>query len=550
MRAPRSGHGRAAVALALLGGAVTDPSGAAAQVGMGAWDADERVLITDFQRVTALARSPDRLFAATDGGLVVLNDAFGRWDLPITREDGYPEVPVLALAFDDRDGTLWMATRDGRLRQFDVFGRRWLDVLSIPGTVTRIVAPVDDPSLLYVRRDDGWFALDPFNRDLRPVGGLEVQQAVEQDFELRERSELISDARWEAHAGFLGRRGSERYEVTDVMPAATGAGQFWVATYGGFLEKYDSLSGASEPVDYGMIGIGAGAVLAADGSVWLAPAYASDRYAVAATDDELEEWRTWTGRSFGFDGGEAPDAPIRAWLDAGADVWAGGDRGLHRFDGETWHRESLGTREDVAPITALIEGPPGLDGVWIGTGRGLLRIRAPGASPDGLMLSAARVRALAVNGPDLWIGTDAGLVRLSVGADEAGGELTHPEPAGAPRGRVGALAVADGRLYAGIERDVWLLDPGAGWTRPAPLGVLPARVTALAARDGVVWIGTDEGLVSWDTRDDVVRPFTFAGGDLPTGPRGERGVAAISPDEEGAVWVATPAGAVRLDPIR
>jgi ligand-binding sensor domain-containing protein len=332
------------------------------------------------------------------------------------------------------------------------------------------------------------------------------------------------------------------------MPAAGAGGQFWVATYGGFLEKYDSLSGAIEPVEYGIVGIGSAAVLTAGEAVWFAPAHASDRYAVAAADFDLEEWQTWTGRSFGFEGRDAPDAPIHAWLAAGDDTWAGGDRGLHRYDGEAWHRESPGAEADVASITALAMGPPGLEGVWIGTRRGLFRIRAAGAFPDAAMLSATRVLALAAHDTDLWIGTDAGLVRLRGAAADGEAPVGLPESAEAPRGRVGALATDGDYVYAGIERDVWVLATDAGWTRAAPLGVLPARVSALAARDGVVWIGTDEGLVAWDTRDDLVTPFTFAAGDLPVGSRGERGVDGIAVEPEGAVWVATPAGAVRLDP--
>jgi ligand-binding sensor domain-containing protein len=551
----RAGREVSVMAALALAAPLLGRSAVAAQAGLGAWEADERVVITDFQRVTALARSSDHLFAATDGGLVVLDDAFERWELPITREDGYPDAQVLALGWDRRDGTLWLSTRDGRLMQLDMFSRRWLDEFSLPGTVTRIVAPADDPSHLFLRRGDGWFALDPFTRDVVPASTADVQQAVQRDFDLRARGELLSDVRWEAHSALLGRRGSARYDVTDVMPATGAGGQFWVATYGGFLERYDSLSGAVEPVAYGMVGIGAGAVLASGESVWLAPAHASDRYGVAVADRELEEWRTWTGQSFGFDDWEAPDAPIRAWLAAGDDTWAGGDRGLHRFDGEGWHRESPGTRTDVAPITSLAAGPPGLDGVWVGTRRGLFRVRTAGALPDAAMLSAARVRALAVHDADLWIGTDAGLVRLR--GDPAAGDdvavqmeraAAFPESAGGPPGRVGALAADNGRLYAGIERDVWVLAAGTGWTRAAPLGVLAARVTALAAHEGVVWIGSDEGLVAWDTRDDFVTPFTFAGGDLPVGPRGERGVLGLSIETEGAVWAATPAGAVRLDP--
>lgn len=576
-RFPAGGRPLAA-ALCAISVASALPSGVLGQEISGAWDADDRVLITDFQRVTALARSPDRLFAATDGGLVVLSDAFGHWELPITREDGWPAAQVLALGWDGRDGTLWLATRDGRLLQLDMAGRRWLDGFSVPGAVERIVAAADDPSRLLLRRGERWYALDPFTRDLQPVSSGVVQQAIGTDFDLRARRDLLTDPTWQAAQPFLGRRGHERYAVTDVMPSAGGSGEFWVATYGGFLERYDSFSGNSEPVDYGMVGIGAAAVLVADETLWFAPRHASDRYGVAAADPALEEWSTWGGAALGFGSRGAPDAPIRAWLRLGDDTWAGGDRGLHRFDGERWHQESLGRRADVAPITSLAAGPAGLPGVWVGTERGLLRIRSAGAQPDVLMLSATRVRSLAVHDGDLWVGTEAGLVRLrgddplagDPGVGDAEGEdggaedaevgrapvrpeedaeraatVPMPEDVGPP-GRVGALAADGGRLYAGIERGVWVLDR-ADWSRAAPLGVLAARVSALAAHDGVLWVGTDEGLVAWETQEDVVRQFTFAAGDLPTGSRGERGVTGIAVEPGGAVWAATPAGAVRLD---
>jgi len=523
------------------------PALADAQQILGAWDADERVTVTDFQRVTALARSSDRLFAATDGGLVVVSDAFERWELPITREDGYPTSQVLALGWDRRDATLWLATRDGRLRQLDMAGRRWLDELSLSGAVTRIVVPSDDPSLLYVRRGSRWDAVDPFTRQTEPVGAARVQQAIGSDFDLRARAELLQSPIWEAARAFLGRRGSERYTITDVMPASGTSGTYWVATYGGFIERYDSFSNQSEPLDYGMVGIGAAAVLATDTAVWFAPAYPTDRYGVGAADPRLESWHTWIGYGFGSVDRGAPDGPIRAWLRTADGVWAGGDRGLHRYDGDSWHIEPTQTRSSDAPITALAQGPEGLPGVWVGTERGLFRIRSPGAGPDVMLLTADRVRALAAHGGDVWAGTDGGLFRLSSDAGVAEDAPPMVQPDAGPPGRVGALASDGTRLYAGIERDLWVLDPDDGWGRAAPFGVPGVRIRALAVQDSVVWIGTDEGLIRWDTGSDVVTNYTFAAGDLPSGPRGERGVSDVSSAIRGRVWVATPAGAVRLD---
>lgn len=532
---------RRTLALAALGTLAGCASGsgapASAQVVAGPWDTDERVVVTDFQRVTALARSPDRLFAATDGGLVVLSDAFRRWELPVTREDGWPDAQVLSLAWDGRDATLWIGTRDGRLLQFDVLGRRWRDDLPVGFAPTRIVPAVDDASRLYARGASQWQAVDPFSRDVRPVSAAEVQRSIEADFDLRARAELLRDPRFDAARPFLGRRGSRRYEVTDVMPAAGTAGGFWVATYGGFLELYDGFGGQGQPVPYGVVGLGAGAVLADGDTMWFAPLWATDRYGVAAADVELEDWATFGAEAFGLDA--APADPVRAMVRGPGGIWAGGERGLNRWDGEAWHREPLGSLAGDAPVTSLASGVEGLEGIWVGTERGLFRVPAPGAGPSGVALQTTGVNALAVVAGDLWIGTDAGLVRIGAGEPAAAAD--------APPGRVGALAADGDRLVAGIERDVWLREPDGSWRRAEPIGALAAWVTALEVSDGVVWIGSDEGLVAWDTETDVVTHFSFAAGDLPMGPRSERGVLDLAVDAEGGVWAATPAGAVRLD---
>ncbi len=542
-------EGRVLLRLALLtlvaacGGGAAPPA-VSAQTVAGAWRMNERVVVTDFQHVTALARSPDRLFIATDGGLAVLRDAFGRWELPVTREDGYPDTRVLALGWDRRDASLWMATRDGRLLQLDLDGRRWLDSFSLGSAVDRIIAPAADPSRLLLRTRGRWTAFDPFDRSTERASGGEVQAAIEADFDLRDRAELLEDPSFEAARAFLGRRGSRRYEVTDVMPSAQAPGEFWVATYGGFLERYDRFSGDAEPVDYGIVGYGAAAVHVDGRSerIWFAPRQPSDRYGVGVTDSGLQEWTAWAGAVGGFEHRGAPDAPVHAWLSTESGVWAGGDRGLYRYDGDRWRTETLGSRADVAPVAALAETRGEDGGVWVGTGRGLLRIPAPGAQPDVLALRAEPIRALASHGETLWVGTDAGLVRLDADA--------RPDPAGGPPGRVGALASDGRRLVAGIERGVWVLDGEAEWTRAAPFGVLAAPVTALVVGGGVVWVGTSEELIAWETASDRITTYTFAAGDLPTGPRGERAIFDLAVEADGAVWVATPAGAVRLGPER
>ena len=108
------------------------------------------------------------------------------------------------------------------------------------------------------------------------------------------------------------------------MPA-TELGQFWVSSYGGFLFRYDSFSGQATPVDYGLVGHGANAVLADETSVWFAPGELIDRYSITWADSDLVDWRTWESESIGPLDRELPSDPIHVLLRDKDDVWAGGD---------------------------------------------------------------------------------------------------------------------------------------------------------------------------------------------------------------------------------
>ena len=102
------------------------------------------------------------------------------------------------------------------------------------------------------------------------------------------------------------------------------------------------------------------------------------------------------------------------------------------------------------------------------------------------------------------------------------GDVPEPEPGpGEIRVRVAAMGLN--------PVDYKLAARGHGnWTYPHILG-LDVAGTVEAVGDGV---------------------DTFAAGDLPTGPHGERAILDLAVEADGAVWIATPAGAVRLGPER
>ena len=517
------------------------PALARSQIGPSHWEADERIVVTDFQRVTALARAPDRLFVATDGGLVVRNVAFDGWEFPITREDGYPPSRIMALAWDRRDGTLWMATEDARLIQLEPFDRRFIDEIRLNERITRIIPSLDDPSGLLVRRRGRWFSLDPFTRRMTVVDAAAVDRAVAADFDLSQRRELLNSARFDAARSFLATRGSRRYQVTDVVRAME-LDQFWVASYGGFLFRYDAVTGQALPVDYGLVGRGGGAVLADETGIWFAPDEADDRYSITRADLDLQIWRTWEPESIGPEDRNLPSDPIHALLRVGDELWVGGDRGVYRFDGEEWHREAAGQLGAGTRILSLAQGPAGLPGIWVGTDRGLYLLSGQGAPVDPPWLGTRRITSIASHGGLLWVGTDRG---LAVFEALAGRPVAHFS-AGQPRGRVWSMKATGDRLYVGMDRELWWLEDQS-WHRADALGVLAAPASALDVRGGIVWIGSNDGLTVWNTISGEQRRYSFAAGDLPTGDGGEVGVSSISAIGSDLVWLTTPAGAIRLD---
>jgi ligand-binding sensor domain-containing protein len=176
----------------------------------------------------------------------------------------------------------------------------------------------------------------------------------------------------------------------------------------------------------------------------------------------------------------------------------------------------------------------------VGGERGLDRFGDPVGSSERL-LSGTLVRAIQTVDAGAWVATDRGL--LFVGDDGSAGPA-----ADVPAFPAGAVTGDGTRIWAGVDRHIWQRAAEGGWRRLDELGTLSSPVTSLATAAGVLWVGTDDELVAWQTDGrGPQRRYTFAAGDLPLGPFGERGIAHILALDGSTVWIATPAGALRLE---
>ena len=526
----------------LLGWFLLTASGLSAQT--GGWRTDERVLITDFGIVTALARSSGSVFAATTGGLIILDESFQRLELPITVEDGFPPGVPTAMAFDQRDRSLWLAAA-GELLQFDPFSRRFRDRIAVRQLVTELVPAEPSGSDLFIRMRGEWWRLDTFSRDLRRADPGAVLAAIDSRADLRAREEALRDPFFLEAAGQAARSShSGPVRVLDVVPSRD-AYNWWLGTAGESLVRYDGIGQVGGRTALGPAGIGMASVVATEEAIWFAPDQPLEgRYAVASATKDLQQWRAWRA-----DSSRAVPDLVTDLLRSPGGIWAGGESGLYWMaDGRAEWREERAVDLSYRPVLSLASASgPAAEVVWVGTARGLLRVRASGGGIDIAVMPSVAVGSVVEAAGRVYIGTVHGLYSMVV--PDSIGQSVQPHRVDGPsalRSPVGALAASGDTVYAGLDSEVWWRAGGeAPWARLESVGRARAAVSALAILDGVLWVGSAAELTVAEVAGGVVGRYSF-GPDLPPGPRGETAIDDISIVSATEAWIALPAGAIRL----
>ena len=521
----------AAIALAAACG-TTAPGASSDGLGLrhAYWRAGDRVLVSDFRDVGAVAADRRFVFAASEQGVLVFDHRFQGWLAPLTVEDGFPraDLPV-ALEVDPLSGTLWMVTRSGALWAHDVaLGGEWRWVGSLPGTPPARLVPHEGS--LWIRTGSGWFESSGGGAPTRANPPAEVQGASGSGLEQLERS---SAAFRSTGSSLTVDEFLRRYEITSAAPSPNPS-VWWLGTWGGGLYSYDDRMLDAEPMRYGAVGRGVAAigVVPGDGGYWFGSDGLDMRRGVAHADRDLQRWLWHEGGREG-----APGSPVHAILETEAGLFVGAQDGLYRLAGDRWERATDADGLPAPTVRALAASGGAL---WAGTDRGLARIQPQGRGfgverVDGT--TGARIHALATLDSLLWIASERGLWSLNLRT----GTLAQPPLDDARlRGRVLGVAHDAGTLYALAESTLLAYD-GASWTAPLVTASLAGigRPTHLAARAGVVWIAGTAGALGFDPITGAETLFSVPR-DIPEGP--VRQVVPVA----GGVWFATPAGALLI----
>ena len=246
-------------------------------------------------------------------------------------------------------------------------------------------------------------------------------------------------------------------------------------------------------------------------------------------------------------------------------LWVGSQNGLNRYDGYEFRdlrqRTPEGDPLDHLIVTALFEDAG--EQLWVGTQKGLLVLDASGRvirryrhdSKDSRSLSSSDVSAvLRDSNGDLWVGTNAaGLCRQRVGDSGFAHYRSSAETPGrrlADDGVNVLYEAPDGHLWAGTDGGLCRFDPErnrfACSDEPgSELGALGGLEVRAIHHDssGVLWVGTwGDGLFAGRPEGGRIEPLD-----------GEwrRDLApflsAIVEDVDGALWIGSRRGLIRLD---
>ncbi len=502
------------------------------------WRPEDRILITDFSVVDAVAASPWVIFAATRHGLLIYDRRVHAWQSPVTTLEGFPAARVRIALADPVGSSVWLGTDEGWAR-YDADQHHW-DMGPATGGVAGLMLDARDPvSGIFVRDQSGWRflprgALLPIpGTPLPPPGArvtpLDVQAALQSaPMAQALRALILTDPRLRT------------YQFTSAARPPDGSDLFF-GTNGVGLVRIDPTLSQWEPLPFTLIGVGADALATGPDGVWAVSTSAAGlrtgvgpaggRSGITWLPDELSATSSvepQPGSGFGF-------ATVYRLLAAGHQLWIATGSGLYRMDPESGKTRRFAASDGLPSedVRALAPAP---DGVWVGTTKGLAVVTT-GDRIVRLGDEGVAVLSLVAVGETLWVGSTVGIGVLAPGSPAPAEDAGMPA-APALRAPVVALARCGDTLVAAFSDQVAWRDPAAArWTveRPrVPLGTL-----AVAGSDaGGVWLGGTLGLAWWNIGRSVYQRLEIPG-DLPAPVRDVQ----ASPRW---VWVATDSGVVRL----
>src|SRR6478672_1561754 len=287
------------------------------------WRPEDRTIIGDFSRISAIAASMDRVYIVAPSGVLIWNPQFQHWDGIADPPDPGILAGVFTGLSDPLDNSLWLAAPD-RWIHYQPDAQLW-DNGPAPEGVLGIAFDRNDPgSGLFLRSRAGWLQLprggtvpSPTSPPSQPITPPTISEAVRANPSLQANAaSILTDNRLR----------SVRY--TAVARSFDNRGWFLGTSGVGALYLPD---GAALPqrLSFGLPSAHAGAVFRWPDGVWVA----TDRTTLTDASltfvgSNLDQFRSYPGASaFG-----TPFTQVRELAGQGRAVWAATDLGVARVE--------------------------------------------------------------------------------------------------------------------------------------------------------------------------------------------------------------------------
>lgn len=520
--------------------------------------AEEWITLSDFRHVTAVAANESGAYFGTTAGVERFDTLRASWLSPITSADGLPDPLVTALGAEPAGGDLWVGTRRGLVR-VPAFTGEVERVWGPPRATVDAIGFVPGEGEIWTRVAGRWW--------VGRIGSSALERAAGPPPESLVGSVAAADLD-PAAIPWLDPLWVRSPAVPDRLFRLTRVDRdlrrdWYAGTWGDNGRRWGAGVAEWEPLYFGLAGPAGGPVVPVAGGWWFVPG-TGDRSGAAArlaiADRFLRadvgvgdpaplslarasrDLQRWTYVTPSLQPGLAT-AVAGTGVGVGDTVYLGTDAGLVRGVEESWRSWGLTHDPALGGVHALaVDGPR----LWLGTDAGLLAWDRAGERVVERRLRGRRVTAIAVAADALFIGTDTG---LWIGLRDAAGEAEGPTGAppdslhrAATRGReIRSLAQRDTLLVAATDYGLEAFDRRSGEWRivPATDGRLDGAALVVALDESQVWIGTPNGLVRWRLGTGEWRRYTM-----------EDGLAGVPIRHllagENAVWASTPRGVSRF----
>ncbi len=490
------------------------------------WRPEDRTVIGDFSRITAVATAIDRVYVSSPSAVLIWNPQFRQWQGPYDPPDPELLTRVFAALVDPLDNSLWLARPEGWVH-FQSELQLW-DHGLVPEGVQAIAFDADDPTTgLYFRTRRGWLLLPrgglipaPARAPARPLTPARIDDVLRANPALQANAaQILVDP----------RLGVARY--TAAARSFDNLG-WYLGTAGVGLLFLPDGAGLPERMPFGLRSPVVGAVFGWPDGVWAA----TDRTpqaepAITFVEQNLREFRSLQG----LPAAGLPFTQVRKLAGQGSALWAATDRGLARIATGDGRVELLDESRGL-PDSRVYSVVSRQGRLTAGTRRGLVRVH------DSLRVERLVPRfadpALAVfpAGDSVWVGTQRGLLLALPGQQD----VVRPAALASPslQAPVVALAALGDTLVALTRDELLWRDPGTqAWTLGPNLSALLGGLVAFVADGPGFWVAGERGVGFARLTTPPVRPLRE--GDLP----GDSNDLAVDGDY---LWVATDGGLVRF----